>query len=120
MTVNYWMIGQRVREYRKQNQLTQADLAEQIDMSATYISHIETAKRKASLEALLRISNVLGITMDRLLSGNQTNDTTEYLQDLMLLINGCTSSEKKVIYDIALATKKSLRENKWPLYAHSK
>lgn len=82
-------------------------------MSVTHISHVETAKKHASLESLVRIANVLGVTVDHLLSGNQTNDQAEYLTDLARIIEGCTSYEKQIIYEIALATKKSLLENKW-------
>jgi transcriptional regulator with XRE-family HTH domain len=91
--------------------MSQEDLAEQINMSVSYISRIETAKKQASLEALVRISNVLGVTVDHMLNGNQTNDQAEYRTDLVQLIEGCTSYEKRIVYEIALAAKKSLIEN---------
>ncbi len=112
MSVDFTIIGIRVKEYRIHNRMSQADLAERIDMSVTYISHIETAKKRASLEALVRIANALSVTVDYLLSGNQTNDSAEYRTDLTRLIDGCTSYEKRIIYEIAAATKKSLLENK--------
>ncbi len=113
MSLNFIIIGRRVKEYRLQKQMSQANLAERVHMSVTYISHIETAKKKASLESLVRIANVLGVTVDHLLSGNQANDPAEYLTELVQLIKGCTSYEKRIIYEIASATKKSLLENKW-------
>jgi transcriptional regulator with XRE-family HTH domain len=82
-------------------------------MSVSYISHIETAKKQASLQALLKIANVLGVTVDHMLNGNQINDSAEYQIDLAWLIKDCTCYEKRVIYEIASATKKSLRDNKW-------
>lgn len=111
MLTNFKIIGLRIKEFRLERQLTQADLAEKIDMSATYMSHIETAKRKASLESLLRISNALDITIDRLLSGNQTNDLNEYHEDMIMLLDDCTSREKRIIFDISKAAKNSLRNN---------
>ena len=113
MQINFKIIGLRIRELRLEKQMTQADLAEKIDMSATYMSHIETAKRQASLESLLRISNALEITMDRLLNGNQTSDPAEYLMDLAVLLEDCTGQEKRMIYEIAVALKKCLRDNQW-------
>ncbi len=113
MSVNFKIIGIRVKESRIHNQMSQADLAERIDMSVTYISHIETAKKQASLKALVRIANVLGVTVDYLLTGNQANDLAEYRTDLTRLIEDCSSYEKRIIYEIAAATKKSLLENKW-------
>ncbi len=113
MVVNIKIIGRRVKESRIQKHMSQADLAERIDMSVTYISHIETAKKQASLESLVRIADVLGVTVDNLLNGNQANDATEYRTELAQLFEGCTSYEKRIIYEIASATKKSLLENKW-------
>lgn len=111
MSINFKFIGVRIRELRLQQQLTQAELAEQTDMSVSYVSHIETAKKKASLESLVRIANALGITVDHVLTGNQTCDPAEYRTDLVKLLEDCTSYEKRIIYEIALAVKKSLREN---------
>ncbi|MPM03035.1 hypothetical protein SDC9_49294 [bioreactor metagenome] len=111
MQVNFKIIGMRIKELRLEQRMTQADLAEKIDMSVTYMSHIETAQRKASLESLLRITNALEVTMDRLLNGNQTSDPAEYLIDLAVLLEDCTSTEKRIIYQIALAAKKCLRDN---------
>jgi transcriptional regulator with XRE-family HTH domain len=83
-------------------------------MSVSYISRIETAKKQASLEALVRISNVLGVTMDHLLKGNQTNVSSEYQEDITRLMENCNNYEKRIIYEVALATKKVLLESKYP------
>ena len=112
MSLNYKLIGRRIKEARSQKQMSQAELAEQTDMSASYISLIETGKKKASLESLVRIANALSVTVDYMLSGNQTNNPSEYQEDMILLLEGCTSYEKRIIYEIASATKKSLRDNK--------
>lgn len=113
MSLNFKIIGLRVRESRLQKRMSQAVLAELIDMSVSYISHIETSKKQASLESLVRIANVLGLTVDHLLSGNQVNDTAEYRTELVQLLEDCTSYEKRIIYEIAFAAKLSLRNNKW-------
>ena len=42
------------------------ELAEIADLSTFYISYIENAKRKPSLESLIKISNSLEITIDEL------------------------------------------------------
>lgn len=112
MSINFVLIGLRIKELRIQKRMSQATLAEHIDMSATFISHIEAAKKQASLESLVRIANALGVTVDHLLIGNQTNDFAEYRTDMAHLLDDCTSYERRVIYGVALATKKSLQENK--------
>ena len=63
MEINYALIGKRIRETRKQRGLSAEELAEIADLSTVYISYIENAKRKPSLESLIKISNALEITM---------------------------------------------------------
>ena len=113
MSLNYNLIGLRIKEFRMRNRLSQAELAERIDMSVSYISQIETAKKQASLASLVRIANALEVTVDHMLNGNQTSDPAEYQSDLVQLLEGCSSGEKRIIYEIALAVKKSLMDNKW-------
>jgi len=112
MTLNFRIIGRRVNELRTQNHMSQANLAEQVDMSVTYISNIETARKQASLKSLVLIADALGATVDSLLSGNQTNDLSEYKMELTQLLEGCSSYEKRIVYEIAMAVKSSLIKNR--------
>ena len=82
-------------------------------MSVSYISHIETSIKKASLESLVRIANVLGVTVDQLLNGNQIKDRVEYSAELAELLSDCNSCEKRILFEVAIAVKNSLRENEW-------
>ncbi len=113
MLLNFKLIGLNVKEFRIQKQMSQAQLAEQIYMSDTFISHIETAKKRASLESLVRIANALEVTVDHLLRGNQTSDLVVYQTDMKYIFEGCTSYEKRIICEIALAAKKSLHDYEW-------
>ena len=112
MALNIKIIGRRIRELRIQSHMSQAKLAEGVDMSVTYISHIETAKKQASLKSMVLIADALGVTVDNLLSGNQANDFSEYKAELAQLLEGCSSYEKRIVYEIALTTKRSLINNR--------
>ena len=111
MSLNYSLIGMRVKEVRKQNQITQAQLAELTNLSISYISHIETGVKRASLESVVRIANALGVTVDQVLNGNQTGNPNEYKSELGVLIDDCNGYERGVIHDIAEAVKRSLRDH---------
>lgn len=115
MNVNFKLIGKRIQEVRKQQEMTQADLAALTDMSDSYISYIETAKKQASLEALVRISNALGITVDELLSGNQLHNPTDYQTDIDLLMEDCSLLERRFIYELISVAKYIIRNNGWEL-----
>lgn len=115
MTINYALIGVRIKETRHQCGLSEEELAELADLSTVYISYIENAKRKPSLESLIKICNALDITMDELLYGNILSNTTEYQTDIDFLMADCSANEKRFIYEIVSAAKNILRSNKWIL-----
>lgn len=115
MNVNFKLIGKRIQEVRKQQEMTQAELAALTDMSDSYISYIETTKKQASLESLVRISNALGITVDELLSGNQLHNPTDYQTDIDLLMEDCSLLERRFIYELISVAKYIIRNNGWEL-----
>ena len=115
MNVNFKLIGKRIQEVRKQQEMTQAELAALTAMSDSYISYIETAKKQASLESLVRISNALGITVDELLSGNQLHNPTDYQTDIDLLMEDCSLLERRFIYELISVAKYIIRNNGWEL-----
>ena len=56
-----------------------------------YVSMIENGRRRVSLDALIRIANILGVTVDELLNGNQMYNPTEYQTDMDLLLADCSN-----------------------------
>ncbi len=60
--MNYKALGARIRLLRKSRQMTQAELAEQADLSISFLGHIERGTRKASLDTLVTLCNVLEVT----------------------------------------------------------
>lgn len=115
MPINYPLIGIRIKETRMQRGLSAEELAELAELSSVYISYIENAKRKPSLESLIKISNALGITLDELLYGNLLYNPTEYQTDIDLLMADCSQNEKRFIYLILSSIKNILRSNDWSL-----
>jgi len=111
--INHKQIGFRIKEVREQNDYSQAKLAEETDLSVSYISHIENAKRKASLESILRIVNALGITVDELLAGVQLHNPTDYQTDIDLLMVKCSTDEKRFIYELIKTSIYIMRKNEW-------
>lgn len=109
--LDYARIGQRISELRKERNLSQYQLAELINVTYPYISHIETARKKPSLESLVRIATVLGVTLDRILLGNQVTYISDYLPEILSQMEDCSQYEKAVIYDMVKSTKTTLRNN---------
>lgn len=45
MSLNFKLIGRRIKEIRNLKRMSQAELAERVNKSVPYISHIETATK---------------------------------------------------------------------------
>jgi len=60
-------LGQAVRELRLRARKSQMQLAEDTDLSLTYISEIERGKRSVSLDTLVRLARAFGLTGAELL-----------------------------------------------------
>ena len=59
--------GQRVRQLRKEKNLSQEDLSYKADLHRTYIGMIERAEKNITLANIEKIANALGTSIDNLL-----------------------------------------------------
>jgi transcriptional regulator with XRE-family HTH domain len=64
-------IGQHVRKARESLELKQQDLADEVDVTSQHISRIELDKTAPSAETLLKLSQMLGVSTDYLLTGRE-------------------------------------------------
>lgn len=110
--LNYKLIGKRIKEIRKINNLTQEELAERADLSKVFIAYIEIGKRKPSLESIVKISQALNSSIDNILIGNTTPNDSDYQLDLSLLLVDCNNYEKRIIIDTIKPLKTSLINNR--------
>lgn len=60
--MDYRDMGRKIRSQRKAQGLTQERLAELLDISASFLGHIERGTRAASLDTLARLCNALHIS----------------------------------------------------------
>lgn len=68
--MDQYVTGAVIRELREKNRLTQAELAEKLNVSDKTISKWETAKGYPDISLLEPIAAVFGISITELLSGN--------------------------------------------------
>jgi len=106
--MDYYAIGQRIRQARKARGLSQEALAEKVQISVTHMSHIETGNTKLSLAVLVDIAVALEVCTDQLLFEEQTNAKTIADDKILEILARCTTAQAKIIADIVVATKKSL------------
>lgn len=68
MSVDYTALGKKIKECRLSQGLTQEQLAEKCELSASFLGHIERGTRKLSVETLCCIADMLNVSLDFLLS----------------------------------------------------
>lgn len=74
--------GDRIREIREAKKMTQDQLAKASGISKGFLSDVESNNKNISSQALLRIANVLGASVDFLLRG----ETKEYVDSKPVII----------------------------------
>lgn len=63
-------LGQRIKEYRRELQMTQEELAEKMFVSRQTISNWENDKSYPDIQSLLMLSNLFDVSLDILVKGD--------------------------------------------------
>lgn len=105
--MDYYKIGQQIRKNRKAHGFSQECLAEQIGISVTHMSHIETGNTKLSLPVLVEIARVLEVPTDDLLC-ERPPEREISISELAEVLESCTTQQVRIITDVVRATKMAL------------
>ena len=106
----------RLRELRKQKELSQTELGERIGIHYTHVGRYERGTSMPNSETLKRIAETLGVTGDYLLDGASDTVARARLEDRELLqqfqeVEKLEEEDKRVIKVLldAFLTKRKLR-----------
>ena len=111
MSIDYKSIGRRIKAARTRLDMTQERLAEQVNLSPSHLSNIETGTTKVSLPTLVKLANALDVSVDGLLADSVVQSKAVFEQDIQSILSDCDNYEIRVIADIVAATKKTLRKD---------
>ena len=102
------VLGQRIRNYRTMQGLSQERLAEMSGCHPTYIGQVERGEKNATLESVEKIATALGVSMSRLFEnlGKAGEDESNIIPELYELISSKTKSAQAGIYKILLEIEK--------------
>lgn len=75
------MLGEKIRSLRKQNKISQEELAEKLGVSRQSISLWENDQTMPSMENIVAIADVFGVSTDDLLKENTENKTEEMVEE---------------------------------------
>ena len=98
--MDYKRLGTRIREERKRLNLTQAQLAEAVEISDTYMGAIERGERSLTLDTLVRLVNRLGVTIDYLLSDSVMDSDTNIMEQFKQIMDGQPLERKQMAINV--------------------
>lgn len=78
--INYVAIGRRVKNYRTKSHITQAQLAESLNVSVSYVSQIECGITEVSLKRLDEIANIINAKLEHLVADPIENTNISKLE----------------------------------------
>ena len=110
MSIDYKSIGRRIKAARTRLDMIQERLAEQVNLSPSHLSNIETGTTKVSLPTIVKLANALQVSVDSLLADSVVQSKAVFEEDIQTILSDCDDYEIRVIADIAAATKKTLRK----------
>lgn len=111
VTVNYENVGNKIRERRNFLKVKQENLANDINVSASFISDIENGRRKMSLETMIKISIALKTSLDYFILDNvrdvKLKNNIKY-DELKNILGTVDEKKESVFLDFAINSAKFL------------
>lgn len=98
MQIDYKLIGNRIKFFRKTCALTQEKLAEEIDVSVGYISKVERGIEKPNLELLASIASVVECDLSDLISDTTVTKKGYLSEELAQLVDMLAPNERRMLY----------------------
>lgn len=99
MSVDYKLIGSRIKAKRKAVGKTQEQLAEKLAVTVGYVSQLERGVTKISLDTLSEISSILNCDMSFFITGTATEGNAYLQEELIEKYSALTQVQKKTILD---------------------
>lgn len=83
-------IGQNISRLRKENGLTQAEFAEKINVTPTFVSRVERGERMFSPQKLQAVAELFEVSYDALFRDPEELDPS--IQNIVILLEGRSKS----------------------------
>lgn len=103
LTIDYKLIGKRIKAKRKELNITQEQLADKINMTTFYVSKIENGKATPTLETFAHIAYCLDLDLAYLITGTSTLEKQYYVNELNKICSHATKEQLNLIIKLAKA-----------------
>ena len=101
MAIDYSVIGSRIKQARLAKNMTQEDLADQIDISVAFLSRVERGNSHINLKRLNQLCGLLDVSEGYLLNGASSSSENYLDKEFTDLIKSVSPEKQKLIYNVA-------------------
>ena len=101
------MLGEKIRNLRKENKISQEELAEKLDVSRQSISLWENDQTMPSLENIVSLANIFNVSTDVLLKGKVESESKERIPQAVVSVEK-TPKEPKQEFKYPSGTKSAI------------
>lgn len=108
MSIDYEMLGDRIRLARTNRSLSQEELAEAVNLTRESINRIEKGTFKPKLETVTQIAGILNIPVDYLISSDSNCDEKDSGTEILQLLLDCNRLEKRILVETMRSLKQIL------------
>jgi len=107
MPIDYKIMGKRIKQQRKIAKITQEELAEKLNISASYQSRLERGATKISLELLVKIAEHLKVSPGLLINGAVDTGHSYLSNELDGIMKNMDAEKTRLVYEIATVIARS-------------
>ncbi len=105
-------LGKRIRAVRNARRLTQAYLAETLNISPSHYSDIEMGKTNFGIDIFMRITEVLQVSADELLRTDVPSVNAVYSAEIEEIFRDCSNAEKEAMLKTLQNMKNVFKDSK--------
>ena len=106
----YKAAGRQIQLLRVQHNLTQKELAEELNSSQNYLSDVETGKKKPSLDYYMAIANYFKVSLDHIFVDSLNMKKNIIIDSIVLKASYMPTDEQKMILDMVESIEKYLKK----------
>ena len=99
MVLDYKAIAKRIQFTREEKKIPIKDIAKKLETREKFFENLEKGNVTINLETLVKISEILDVSIDYLVIGAEKNKKLE--RDFANILAKCTKEQENFIYEIA-------------------
>lgn len=105
------LLGRYIRLYRVKKGLTQAELAEAINVATVMIGRYERGEKAPGRDMVFELARILGFSLDALIFKTECSNKNVFSDDFIEKLNKLTTIEQKAALNAAEAVVDTFLEN---------